>query len=183
MSSHIFENTRLWKTTLAPREEDRDSASRERLRIALLNFRQRVALLAAEIHRDLPDYTVHDITHLDALWETADIIVGNEYQLTPAEAFAFGGAVLLHDLGMGLAAYPQGLQELKSEPSWADIVTGLFERRLNRFPRAEEIENPPEDVKREAVGVLLRNLHARQAERLAYQRRRQSTATPIESWQ
>ncbi len=168
MPSHGFEHTGLWKTTLAARDGDEDAASRERLRTAFLNFRQRVALLAAEIHRDLPDYTVHDITHLDALWEMGDIIVGNEYQLTPTEAFAFGGAVLLHDLGMGLAAYPEGLEELKSEPAWADIVTGLFERRLDSFPTAYDIENPPEEIKREAVGVLLRNLHARQAERLAF---------------
>jgi hypothetical protein len=64
--------------------------------------------LAAEIHRDLPEFTVHDITHLDALWEIADIVAGEQFSLTPPEAFVLGGAFLLHDLGMSLAAYPQG---------------------------------------------------------------------------
>lgn len=125
--AHIFENTHLWKSTLASRgEQDPDEAVRERLRNTFLSFRGRVALLAAEIHRHLPDYTVHDITHLDALWEMADIITGRSYTLTPTEAFVLGGAILLHDLGMGLASYPRGVADLQKEETWADTVTSLL---------------------------------------------------------
>ena len=59
------------------------------------------------------DYTVHDLSHLDALWEMADLIVGTNFILNPAEAFVFGVAVLLHDAGMTVAAYPGGMEELE----------------------------------------------------------------------
>ena len=60
---------------------------RERLRSTFLRFRERVAHLASAIHRQLPELTVHDITHLDALWEMGDLVVGQETFLNPAEAF------------------------------------------------------------------------------------------------
>jgi hypothetical protein len=132
-----------------------------------MNFRERVAMLAGEIHKDLPEYTVHDITHLDALWEMADIIAGSDFFFTPTEAFVFGGAILLHDLGMGLASYPHGLDELQKEEIWADIVTAQFKDQLNHLPTKNEILNPPEDIKRRAIGFMLRSLHAKHAQSLA----------------
>jgi hypothetical protein len=167
--AHIFENTHLWKSTLASRgEQDPDEATRERLRNTFLSFRGRVALLAAEIHRHLPDYTVHDITHLDALWEMADIITKRSYTLTPTEAFVLGGAILLHDLGMGLASYPGGVADLQKEETWRDIVTVQFQSRYERRPTENEIANPPEDIKSTVIAILLRNLHAKHAEQLAF---------------
>lgn len=164
----LFENTSLWKTTLGIQNEgDSDSIPRERLRKSFLSFRDRVALLANEIHRHLPDYTVHDITHLDALWEMADIIAGKDYLLTPAEIFVLGGAILLHDLGMGLASYPRGIDELRKDESWADIVTAQINNRYNRGPTPEEIDTPPEEINRLVIEILLRNLHAKHAEELA----------------
>lgn len=168
MVTYIFENTRLWSGTLAPQGgSGGTAASRERLRSAFMSFRGRVELLASEIHRDLPDYTVHDITHLDALWEMADIIAGEGFPLTPTEAFVLGGAILLHDLGMGLASYPGGLADLRKDERWVDTVTGLYLSKFNRLPTADEISDPAEDVKREAVGLMLRVLHAPRAEQLA----------------
>jgi hypothetical protein len=32
------------------------------------------------------------MTHIDALWETADVIVGGDISFTPFEAFVLGGA-------------------------------------------------------------------------------------------
>jgi hypothetical protein len=61
--------------------------------------------LAGEISQDLKHFTVHDITHIDALWQTADLIVGDDYPFTPTEAFVLGEAFLLHDLGLALASY------------------------------------------------------------------------------
>src|SRR5229473_3540610 len=101
-----FESTSLWTRTLALQSEpDTSQVERERLRNAFLSFRDRASMVAAEIARDLPDYTVHDITHLDALWHLAHLIAGSGYSITPAEAFVLGGAFLTHDLGNGLAAY------------------------------------------------------------------------------
>lgn len=167
--SFNFENTELWKKTLAVQgDPDVDSASRERLRNAYLSFRNRVAYLASEIHQQLPDYTVHDITHLDALWEMADLITGDDYSLTPTEAFVLGGAILLHDLGMGLASYPRGIEQLKNEESWVDVVTAQINNRYNRPPTLEEIESPPEEIKSVVIEILLRSLHAKHAEELAF---------------
>jgi hypothetical protein len=65
----------LLRRTLAPQPApDPHAEPRERLWRALLQMRDRAKMLAGEIHRDLPDFTVHDITHLDALWEIADLI-------------------------------------------------------------------------------------------------------------
>jgi hypothetical protein len=104
-----FEATRLWKTSLLAHDNDPEAKARGALRSALESFRERARLLAGEIPRDMRDLTVHDITHLDALWETADTIVGDAVTITPVEAFALGGAFLIHDLGLALAALPEGL--------------------------------------------------------------------------
>ncbi len=176
--THIFEHTSLWKSSLASQETDPTPTARERLRSSFFSFRERVALLAGEIHRDLPGYTVHDITHLDSLWEMADIIAGNEYPLTPCEAYTLGGSILLHDLGMALASYPQGLEELKRQETWADIVTSIFVRQSNRRPTTNEIADPPKAIESEATSALLRNLHAKRAEDLAFVTWQQHPSNP-----
>jgi hypothetical protein len=161
-----YQETRLWRTTLAVQEDDQHASARERLRSSFTTFRTRVALLAAEIHRSLPDYTVHDISHLDALWEVSELIAGAEFSLTPPEAFALGGAFLLHDLGMGLASYPNGLEDLKAEPSWRDTVVKEFSASEGRKPSDTELHDPPRNIQDRVVATLLRLLHAKHAERL-----------------
>ena len=115
-----FESTPLWKRTLGPRAHDQHAAARDRLRVEFLNFRSNVAHLVAEIPQDLRDFTVHDVTHLDALWEMAAIAAGEDYPITPLEGFVLGGAFLLHDAGMSLAGYPEGLTSLRREKEWKD---------------------------------------------------------------
>lgn len=160
-------NTRLWDTTLASKSSDDPAdATREKLRVCFVSFRERAGLLAAEIHRNLPEFTVHDITHLDALWEIADIVAGEEFSLTPPEAFVLGGAFLLHDLGMSLAAYPQGIEGLKQRDTWNDTIALQFMEKHNRQPTVEELAAPPPETVTAATAYLLRALHAEQAERL-----------------
>jgi hypothetical protein len=164
---NIVTSTRIWQTTLASKSaDDPNAAAREKLRASFVSFRERAALLAAEIHRDLPEFTVHDITHLDALWEIADILGGAELPLTPPEAFVLGGAFLLHDLGMSVASYPQGIEELKKRQTWNDTIALQFLEKHNRQPTAEELANPPQEAVTAATAYLLRALHAEQAERL-----------------
>src|SRR6266851_9599017 len=128
-----FETATLWKRSLAPQADtDKFAEVRENLRSAYMKFRERAALLAAEIARDLPDYTVHDITHIDSLWHLADLIAGSDVNLTPPEAFVLGGAFLVHDLGNGLAAYPDGISALRSSPLWDDTVALILRRDLRR---------------------------------------------------
>ena len=76
------------------------------IRKEYVNLRKKVEPLVALIPKDIPGLTVHDITHLDALWETGSTIAGGEYPINPAEAYVLGAAILPHDAGMALAAYP-----------------------------------------------------------------------------
>lgn len=162
-----FTDTNLWKKSLSQSNSDDENNPQEKLRSAFLKFRERAGQIAGEINRDLPEYTVHDITHLDALWEMADLIAGEDFYITPTEAFVLGGGFLIHDLGNGLAAYPEGIDTLRSNQLWNDTVTALLKKKLGRYPTTEELQNPENEIEREAIGVVLRNLHAKHAERLA----------------
>src|SRR5688572_22378854 len=107
----MYDNTSLWQRSLAAQPNDAHSVERERLRVAYDNVRNRAIPLAESIALAFPDFTVHDISHSDALWEYADLICGSEYPINACEAFVLGCAFLVHDLGMGLAVYPEGMAE------------------------------------------------------------------------
>jgi len=163
-----FEKTSLWQRTLAPQlDPDVEATNRARLRAAYESFRDRSAMLAGEIAIDLPEFTVHDISHLDALWEMAQLIAGEKFPLTPAEAFVLGGAFLIHDLGMGLAAYPDGIASLRKAAPWDDTIAALLRNKLGRQPTSDELKSPSENIQNHAMRQVLRELHAKHAERLA----------------
>ena len=165
MTTDTYELTAAWKRTLAPpgKKKDEYAASRERLRSAFVRFRNRAAQLGSEIPRDLPFFTVHDVTHLDALWELVDIVAGPEYPLTATEAFILGGAILVHDLAMSQAAYQHEFDRLRTEPLWRDTVAYHFRAKLNRPATTDEIARPEAEIEQAAIQSLLRELHARQA--------------------
>lgn len=165
MTEQSIEMSRLWARSLAPQGDEYD---RLRLTLATVfrNFRERVGQLVGLISRDMRHYTIHDISHLDALWETADVVAGLDFQLNPAEAFVFGGAVLLHDAGMTLAAYPQGEADLMTTSEWADSLAAA--RRV--FPNLASLSDneflKDFDAKDFVISTILRELHASTAERL-----------------
>jgi hypothetical protein len=64
-----FELTKIWGSSLSERPGDPHKKSRDRLRSAFLDARMRAGHLAGEIPSVLPMLTVHDLTHIDALWE------------------------------------------------------------------------------------------------------------------
>ena len=75
-----FTQTAVWRRTLAPRgrdEQDPDRDFRARLSASFSLCRDRARDLAAAIPEGMRHLTVHDQTHLDALWEIADIIEAN----------------------------------------------------------------------------------------------------------
>ena len=160
-----YERTTLWASTLARQAgPDAYAAERDRLRQAFDRFRDRAGLLAGEIPRDLPDFTVHDLTHIDALWEIASLIAGPTFLLTPAEAFVLGGAFLVHDLGLSLAAYPGGVDEVREHPLWKDTVASLARENAGA---ADGRPSPTPEHERLATAVALRQLHAERAGGLA----------------
>jgi hypothetical protein len=152
-----FDQTRLWKSTLGsnPKVES-DARVVERLRNAYLLMRERIRPIVQQAHLDCTGLTIHDLSHLDAIWEMADLLIGDALTLNPIEAFVLGGAILLHDSALAIAAYPGGLDALKTTPEWArnaDRVT------LNDTHDASSIE-------RLTIFNTLRELHASQAEKM-----------------
>jgi Histidine kinase-, DNA gyrase B-, and HSP90-like ATPase len=156
-----YEQLKIWKTNIGGR---RGSASdkREQLRASYRQFWNNAVTLSREIQRDLPQLTLHDEAHFEALWERADQIAGENYQLTPLEVFVFGGAILLHDAANCLAAYPGRLAEVQATPEWRDAIAEWLERS------GQDATGPiPEDVQRNVLLETLRSIHAERARTLA----------------
>lgn len=153
-----IENVPLWVNSLKAHSNDPYSTERDRLRVALLTFRNKVAFLANHIHKAFPNLTIHDVTHLDALWETADLVAGPGYPLNPMEAFVFGGAILLHDAALCFEAYSAGIDGVRNTIQWRDA----FAAERERHPNIAEDES-----KDAADFAAIRLLHAEQAATLA----------------
>lgn len=160
-----FQNTKLWTDTLAEREGDGDRQPRELLRSQLLRMRERVSQLISHIPVDCRDLTVHDVTHLDALWESAQQICGTDWELNPAEAFVFGAAVLIHDAGLTTLAYPKGKEGLRNTTQWADIAAPY----LNGGSNSQLNAGLDEEHEASILFEVLRTLHADQATELCLQ--------------
>lgn len=152
-----IEQTILWQKTFG-RNIKKNVNDIERLRTEFIKMRSKSSLLAAEIDKVMPNLTVHNITHSDALWETSDIIINKDLIFTPAEVFVLGAVFLIHDLGMGLASFPKGIDGLKKETLWRDTYSSFLKRE-------EELTN--KEIERNATYHVLRMLHAKNAEKLA----------------
>lgn len=159
-----FENTGIWRRTLAEQPNDPDAAPRKLLRDAFMAMRERAKTLVAEIHRDLPTHTVHDITHLDALWEVADLLAGQDFPLTPAEAFVLGGSFLLHDAAMSVASNPGGIAEMRESIEWKDTAARMLGAKHAAIADVSEFARLDAETQGRVVGEVLRLRHAKHAE-------------------
>lgn len=161
-----FERTGLWRRAFAESSSNgpRDNAA---FYVGhLRGLRDKARALIDRIRTNMPYLTVHDVTHLDSLWEIGSTIAGASYPLTPAEGYVFGAAVLLHDAAMCLAAFPGGLADVTVTDEWKDTVVMLNVELSGTRPTADEIRNPPQHIVERALPIVLRLLHARQAEEL-----------------
>lgn len=147
------ERSELWQRAF--RDEGRN-ANVSRLATSLRGIRAKVQQLASRIAGSLPGLTIHDISHLDALWDVASTVAGPDYPLNPLEAYVFGASVLLHDAGLCFEAYSGGKDALRDTLEWRDA-----HGRLSR------IASSVHDLEQEADLETLRALHASQAARLA----------------
>lgn len=164
MTVETIQRTSLWKKAFSHCDDANDKY-RDRYNSGLLRFRERVGDLLTFIPGDMKQYTVHDLSHLDALWEMAELIAGENFSLNPAEAFVFGGAVLLHDAGMSVAAYPGGIESIKKMPEWNDSYTwacSILKVDPDAGGTISEVQNL-------AITDVLRKMHAVKAEELATQ--------------
>jgi hypothetical protein len=161
MTIERIKNTFIWKRALAPIENEPYADKKEELRSAFMKFRENTSFLVSNISRKLPELTQHDISHLDALWEIASLITGENYPINPLEAFVLGGSILLHDSALCIEAYENGETGLRETIEWKDAFSDINEK------------NPFEDVailKSQADFIALRQLHAVQAETLIERR-------------
>lgn len=152
-----FQTTGLWQSSLAPIIDDPFEPHRTRLRAALMTCRENVKPIVERIAQVLPGLTIHDVTHLDALWETADLIAGQGYPLNPLEGFVFGLSVLLHDSAMCWQAYENGREGVRASVEWRDA----YAHECDQSP--DLTENARHEV---ADFAALRALHANQAQKL-----------------
>ncbi len=155
-----FKKTTLWKTAFEDARSDATPDEQARLAGCYEAMRTRASALVAKIAGDLPHMTVHDVTHLDALWEMASIAASENFDFNPAEAFVFGGAILLHDAAMTLAAFPGGTAELREQTEWRD----LHARHTASVPAGDAAA--AKEAENRATADALRLLHAKQAENL-----------------
>jgi len=153
-----IEKTGLWSSSLGTTASNAETQQKlEHLRSVLQRFRGHVAILTTRIAAQFPQLTIHDVTHLDALWETADLIAGPGYPLNPMEAFVLGGAILLHDAAHCFEAYEGGRDAVRATTAWKDAYA------------AEIAKNPngsTDDSEQYCDFAAIRLLHARQAEKL-----------------
>ncbi|MFF6989557.1 ATP-binding protein [Streptomyces sp. NPDC010273] len=180
MSEHDYTSTPLWQDTLAPRPDgDAHAAQRERLRTSYAELRRKAAVLLKENERSMPDFTVHDISHVDALWETADLVCGRQVLLNPAEAYVLGCAFVLHDAAMGEAAYGTSVRDALGEKRWRDLVSVEYYHRRGCWPDREALNAPPAEIADVCRANAIRETHAEQARRLMDQPWRSSTGNEI----
>lgn len=154
-----FEHTSLWKQTLGNKDNVAYSSEIEELRSTFLKFRKNASYLVSRISSILPSLTQHEISHLDALWDTASLIAGDGFPINPLEGFILGGAILVHDSALCFEAYENGQAGVRGTTQWKDVYAELLDQ--------DDIGND-EDLKSQADFIALRELHALQAETLLH---------------
>lgn len=167
MSDTIFKSS-IWLKSLDEKsqysQEFNDEV--ETLRSSFKEIRKKANIISNFICQSQPGLTLHDTSHLDSLWETANIIAGDELNLNPIEAYIFGCSVLFHDLGMALILWDEDLEKIKLSSEYRDLIFRLYKHELKRNPTPDELENVPQTIKDTAISNRLRDLHALKAKSL-----------------
>ena len=78
-----YKDSTLWKEAF--NDKYGHHVLRERLTNAFEIAHNNASFLLDKIRIDFPSLTIHDITHVNSLWQVASIIAGKDYQLNPLE--------------------------------------------------------------------------------------------------
>jgi hypothetical protein len=149
-----FKTLNIWRNAF---EDGDHSGEEERLSAALNKVRTNAEALGQKIAHDFPNLTIHDVTHMDALWRVADLLVGKAHKLNPLEVFVLGCTFYLHDAALCFDAYAGGTASVRETDVWKDA----FWRHQHG--------GQEEGVAQEAADFdAIRALHARQAEEIAH---------------
>ena len=156
MFSPTIENTTIWKNAF--NSISNLSENEILLKSSFIESRKKVSQLVNRITADFRDLTIHDITHLDKLWEMADFLLNDEFQLNPLEVYILGISILLHDSGLTFSAYNSDMQSIRHDIFWRDTVAKL------QFEHSDKTE---EEISKISDFLTIRKLHASQAEILS----------------
>lgn len=149
-----YDSTTLWQTAFSPKNDGNDKL-REELCKELIRCRSNAIYLLDKIRKDFPSLTIHDITHVDGLWQVASVIVGPQYSLNPLEGFVLGIAFLMHDAALSYQAVG-GKKILRETIEWKD-----------NFADYKNLSSMSEDERLyETDFQTIRFLHAKNAETL-----------------
>lgn len=156
----VDRKTSLWRRSLARRTHDLRKEAQERLAVSYESVRRTIIPLLREVTHTAPDFTQHDETHSDALWETAGHVYDDLDGINPAEAWLLGCAFLIHDAAMGRIPPDEDIAEYMGRPVWRDLMAATFLEMRGRWPNDAEISDPPEDVYNACLTRAIRNTHA-----------------------
>ena len=174
-----FRQTWLWRQAFVTPRSDSTPDEQEYFKTQYLSVRERAAQLVSLIPADMPSMTVHDISHLDALWDMASLVAEGAVSVNPAEAFVLGASILLHDAAMSLAAYPGGLSDVRKTLAWKDTVARFALASAESGKERFDPSDPPEHILQQLIPDVLRQLHAQHAEQLAEQAWNNPDGSPV----
>lgn len=153
-----YTRSKLYLRTLAKQPGDENELVRDRLRGAYENAREKMIHVLGQISKDFPNLTIHDISHVDSLWGVADVIIGDNYPVTPLEGFILGCAFLIHDSVLSYESVG-GKDRLRDNVYWKDTFAEL----------AEDKKLSSEEKERRADFDTIRYIHAKEAEHIITQ--------------
>lgn len=153
-----YTKSKLYLNTLAEQPNDIYKKERDGLRVAYENARKKMTCILEQIRSDFPNLTIHDISHVDSLWGVADVIIGEDYPITPLEGFVLGCAFLIHDSVLSYEAVG-GKDRLRSNSYWKDTYAEL----------ADDDKFSSEEKEKRADFDTIRYIHAKEAERIIKQ--------------
>ncbi len=143
-----YKETIAWKNSIGNTDYDYGKL-RGNLEESYVRARYNAEYLLSKIRKDFPNLTVHDISHVDGLWQVASVIIGKDYTLNPLEGFVLGCAFIMHDAVLSYDAVG-GVDRLRSTITWKDYYVD--------FKKKESLSQ--EEQLYETDFVTIRKLHA-----------------------
>lgn len=150
-----YKNTGIWKRSFGAHQASSLEAVYEK---AWRNACQ----LASKIAADANGLTLHDERHFTRLWQCADMIVGDAYELNVLEVFILGVAILVHDAAHTVIAYEGGLDAIRQTSEWQDNLAVEVSHEEAKLYLADP-NAMPEGVRKRVLFNTVRGLHAQNA--------------------
>lgn len=145
-----YKRTDLWQKAFRHQNDGNDSL-RDKLAATYERSRENATILLAKISKDFRNLTVHNISHVDGLWQVASTITGKDYDINPLEGFVLGCAFLMHDAVLSYEAFG-GVNALRGTPQWKDYLKAV---------QQENVMTQEKEQQKEADFRTIRLLHAK----------------------